>query len=285
MTLIDYLVVGAYLVGITAFGSWLGRFHRTTADYFLTGRSVPGWAICCTTVATETSTLSFIGVPAAAYAGDFGVPAARRRVHPRARHRRAAAGAGLLRRRSADLLRPAAAAFRAGGQEPQRRAVHRHALARRRHPPVCDGAGDRGGDGRPGLRGRRRPRPGDDRLHDARRRLGRHLDRRDPAVRLPPRRRHPRRVAAGAHPRRLGRRRRRRQGRRQVRGRRCRLESEQDLHAVVRADRRHGADPRRPGHRSVLRAASARGAVARRCGVGRVRERPGRVRASSPCSC
>ena len=72
MTLVDYVVVGAYLIGITAFGAWLGRFHKTTADYFLTGRSVPGWAICCTTVATETSTLSFIGVPAAAYAGDFG---------------------------------------------------------------------------------------------------------------------------------------------------------------------------------------------------------------------
>jgi SSS family transporter len=72
MTLVDYLVVGAYLLGITAFGSWLGRLNRTTADYFLTGRSVPGWAICCTTVATETSTLSFIGVPAAAYAGDWG---------------------------------------------------------------------------------------------------------------------------------------------------------------------------------------------------------------------
>jgi Na+/proline symporter len=72
MTPIVYLVVGAYLIGITAFGSWLGRFHRTTADYFLTGRSVPGWAICCTTVATETSTLSFIGVPAAAYTATLG---------------------------------------------------------------------------------------------------------------------------------------------------------------------------------------------------------------------
>ena len=117
------------------------------------------------------------------------VPAARRRVHPRAGPGRAAAGAGLLRRRPADLLRSAAPALRAGGQEPQRRAVHRHALARRRHPPVCDGAGDRRGDGHPGQRGRRRPRRADDRLHDARRRRGRHLDRRHPAVRLPPRRR------------------------------------------------------------------------------------------------
>ena len=138
------------------------------------------------------------------------LPAARRRLHPRPGPRRAAAGAGLLRRRSADLLRPAAPALRAGGQEPQRRAVHRHALARRRHPPVRDGAGDRRGDRHPGQRGRRRPRPRDDRLHDARRRRGRHLDRRDPAVRLPPRRRHPRRVAAVAHQRRLERRRRRR---------------------------------------------------------------------------
>ena len=48
MTLVDYVVVVAYLAGITAFGSWLGRRNRTTADYFLTGRSVPGWAICCT---------------------------------------------------------------------------------------------------------------------------------------------------------------------------------------------------------------------------------------------
>jgi SSS family transporter len=71
LTLLDYVVIGAYLAGITAFGSWFGRFQRTTAEYFLTGRSVPGWAICCTTVATETSTLSFIGVPATAYTGDM----------------------------------------------------------------------------------------------------------------------------------------------------------------------------------------------------------------------
>jgi SSS family transporter len=68
---IDYLVIAGYLVAITAFGSWFARFQKTTRDYFLTGRSVPGWAICCTIVATETSTLSFIGVPAQAYAGNM----------------------------------------------------------------------------------------------------------------------------------------------------------------------------------------------------------------------
>jgi SSS family transporter len=71
LSLLDYVVIGGYLVGVTAFGSWLGRLNKTTADYFLTGRTVPGWAICCTTVATETSTLSFIGVPAMAYTGNY----------------------------------------------------------------------------------------------------------------------------------------------------------------------------------------------------------------------
>ena len=71
LSLLDYIVIGGYLAAVTAFGSWLGRRNKTTADYFLTGRTVPGWAICCTTVATETSTLSFIGVPAMAYTGNY----------------------------------------------------------------------------------------------------------------------------------------------------------------------------------------------------------------------
>src|ERR687898_1129418 len=71
LTGLDYAVIGAYLVAITAFGSWFARFQKTTRDYFLTDRSVPWWAICFTIVATETSTLSFIGVPAGAYAGNM----------------------------------------------------------------------------------------------------------------------------------------------------------------------------------------------------------------------
>src|SRR5215217_9790101 len=71
LTWIDYTVIAAYLLAITAFGSWFARFQKTTRDYFLTGRTVPWWAICFTIVATETSTLTFIGVPAAAYAGNM----------------------------------------------------------------------------------------------------------------------------------------------------------------------------------------------------------------------
>ena len=71
LTALDYAVIAVYLLAITAFGSWFARFQKTTRDYFLTNRSVPWWAICFTIVATETSTLSFIGVPAGAYAGNM----------------------------------------------------------------------------------------------------------------------------------------------------------------------------------------------------------------------
>jgi solute:Na+ symporter, SSS family len=71
LTWLDYAVIGGYLLAITAFGSYFARFQRTTRDYFLTGQSVPWWAICFTIVATETSTLTFISVPATAYASDL----------------------------------------------------------------------------------------------------------------------------------------------------------------------------------------------------------------------
>ena len=71
LTPADYAVIALYLAAITLFGSWFARFQKTTRDYFLAGRSAPWWAICFTIVATETSTLSFIGVPAQAYRGSM----------------------------------------------------------------------------------------------------------------------------------------------------------------------------------------------------------------------
>ncbi len=71
LTWLDYAIIAGYLAAITLFGSYFARFQQTTRDYFLTGRSVPWWAICLTVVATETSTLTFISVPGSAYAGDM----------------------------------------------------------------------------------------------------------------------------------------------------------------------------------------------------------------------
>jgi SSS family transporter len=70
-TPLDYAVLIAYIAGVTAFGALLGRRQRSARDYFLAGRSIPWWAICFSVVATETSALTFISVPATAYTTDM----------------------------------------------------------------------------------------------------------------------------------------------------------------------------------------------------------------------
>jgi solute:Na+ symporter, SSS family len=67
----DWVVIAIYLVGIVALGSWFGRGLRNTRDYFLGSRNVAWWAIGMSIVATETSALTIIGVPAIAYGGDL----------------------------------------------------------------------------------------------------------------------------------------------------------------------------------------------------------------------
>jgi solute:Na+ symporter, SSS family len=67
----DWLVIVAYLGGITALGLWFGRDQRNTRDYFLGSRSLPWWGIGASIVATETSALTIIGVPAIAYGSNL----------------------------------------------------------------------------------------------------------------------------------------------------------------------------------------------------------------------
>src|SRR4051794_30862399 len=64
---VDYLVLAAYLVGITIFGSRFRTSHRSVKDYFLGSRQTSWVVISLSIVATETSTLTLIGVPALAY--------------------------------------------------------------------------------------------------------------------------------------------------------------------------------------------------------------------------
>src|SRR6478609_7047428 len=64
---IDYLVLAAYLIGITVFGSRFRKSHHSVKDYFLGSRNTSWVVISLSIVATETSTLTLIGVPALAY--------------------------------------------------------------------------------------------------------------------------------------------------------------------------------------------------------------------------
>ncbi|MCY4233134.1 MAG: sodium:solute symporter [Bacteroidetes bacterium] len=69
LSVIDFIVIGVYLIGIAILGIRLGGKQRSTDDYFLGGRDLPWWAVCFSVVATETSTLTIIGVPAVSYGG------------------------------------------------------------------------------------------------------------------------------------------------------------------------------------------------------------------------
>ena len=65
---LDYVVLLVYLAGITAFGTRFRRAQHTVSDYFIGARTIPWWIISLSIVATETSTLTLVGVPAIAFA-------------------------------------------------------------------------------------------------------------------------------------------------------------------------------------------------------------------------
>jgi len=68
---INALIVAAYF----ALTIWVGRRFAgpqgSLDDYLLAGRDVPWWAAAFSIVATETSTLTFIGLPAIAFSGNL----------------------------------------------------------------------------------------------------------------------------------------------------------------------------------------------------------------------
>src|SRR5688572_4873888 len=60
------------MAGTIAFGLWMGRGAKTANDYLLGNRDLPWWALLLSIVATETSTVTFLSVPALAYSAQFG---------------------------------------------------------------------------------------------------------------------------------------------------------------------------------------------------------------------
>src|SRR5437588_8087942 len=67
-SVVDYIVLLVYLAGITIFGVMFRKQQRTVKDYFLGDKNTSWVVISLSIVATETSTLTLIGVPALAYA-------------------------------------------------------------------------------------------------------------------------------------------------------------------------------------------------------------------------
>src|SRR3954463_7174603 len=69
---LDFVVIIAYLVGITALGIFAGRKQKDSKDYFVADRTIPWWAVMVSVVASETSALTFISIPGLAYVGNLG---------------------------------------------------------------------------------------------------------------------------------------------------------------------------------------------------------------------
>ena len=70
LSIIDWSLVALFLLGVGAVGFRASGNSSSTRDYFLGGRSIPWWAASLSIIATETSAVTFIGIPAAAFAGD-----------------------------------------------------------------------------------------------------------------------------------------------------------------------------------------------------------------------
>ncbi|MCR4290671.1 MAG: sodium/solute symporter [Candidatus Scalindua sp.] len=71
ISLLDWVVLLIYAGVVIAFGFLAGKKESTTEDYFLGGRKMPWFAVMISIYATSLSALTFIGVPGAAFEGDF----------------------------------------------------------------------------------------------------------------------------------------------------------------------------------------------------------------------
>ena len=67
----DLTILIAYLAGMVAFGMWMGRRQKSSADFMVGSRDFPWWVILFSIVATETSTVTFLSVPGVAWAGNL----------------------------------------------------------------------------------------------------------------------------------------------------------------------------------------------------------------------
>ena len=59
---LDVLVLAASVVGVTAFGMWIGRKEESTTDYYLAGKTVAWWAVAGSIFGTNISSHHMVGM-------------------------------------------------------------------------------------------------------------------------------------------------------------------------------------------------------------------------------
>ena len=68
---IDWGVLAAYMAGMVWIGAAVSRRQEDTETYFLGGRSMPGWAVSLSVLATSLSAATFVGAPQIGYTGNL----------------------------------------------------------------------------------------------------------------------------------------------------------------------------------------------------------------------
>jgi len=68
---LDLIVIALYLIGVVGIAVYFSRRQTTTEMYFVAGRSIPGWAMGLSLLATIITSVTFIAYPGAAYAGNW----------------------------------------------------------------------------------------------------------------------------------------------------------------------------------------------------------------------
>lgn len=81
LQMLDYIVVAVYFCVIFSIGLYMARRQKTTADYFIAQRRIPGWAVAFTMMGTMISSVTVVGHSGAVFGksfwlevGSFGVP-------------------------------------------------------------------------------------------------------------------------------------------------------------------------------------------------------------------
>jgi len=67
LSILDILIVVAYLAGIASIGLYVSRGMRTTRKFFTADRSIPTWAVTFTLMATIVGSGTFVGHPGTSY--------------------------------------------------------------------------------------------------------------------------------------------------------------------------------------------------------------------------
>ncbi len=68
---LDLIVVAVYLVGIAALGARFSRRQTSTETFFVAKRTIPGWAMGMSMLATMVSSVTFVAYPGSSYAGNW----------------------------------------------------------------------------------------------------------------------------------------------------------------------------------------------------------------------